>query len=163
MTSSENAEPARLNSATKRESHLVKRDTFMNGLVACTVVAAIFVAEASLTSGTAFAQSTAVAATAVKGDATRGKALYQGCESCHSIDNNDVGPKHRGVVGRRAGSVKDYSYSTALKNSGLSWDDANLERWLTNPSALVPGTKMFFKIDDAQKRADIITYLKELR
>jgi cytochrome c len=154
MTSSENAEPARLHSWTKRKSDLMKRDTFMNGLLAWTVVAAIFVASA---------QSTAVAATAVKGDPTRGKALYQGCESCHSIDNNDVGPKHRGVIGRRAGSVKDYSYSAALKNSGLTWDDANLDRWLTNPSALVPGTKMFFKIDDPQKRADIIAYLKELR
>ena len=141
----------------------MKRDTFMNDLVACTVVAGIFVAGASLTSGRVFAQSTAVAATTVEGDPIRGKTLYQGCESCHSIDDNDVGPKHRGVIGRRAGGVKDYSYSTALKNSGLTWDDANLDRWLTNPSALVPGTKMFFKIDDAQKRADIITYLKELR
>jgi cytochrome c len=163
MTLSENPEPGRLNSSTKRESDLMKRDTFMNGLVACTVVAGIFVAGASLTSGRAFAQSTAVAATTFKGDPIRGKALYQGCESCHSIDANDVGPKHRGVVGRRAGSLKDYSYSAALKNSGLTWDDANLDRWLSNPSALVPGTKMFFKIDDAQKRADIITYLRELR
>ena len=157
MTSSENPEAARLDSRTRRDSDLMKRDTFMKGFVACAVVAGIFVAGASLTSATAFA------ATTVKGDPIRGKALYQGCESCHSIDANDVGPKHRGVVGRRAGSVTDYSYSNALKNSRLTWDDANLDRWLTNPSALVPGTKMFFKIDDAQKRADIITYLKELR
>jgi cytochrome c len=100
---------------------------------------------------------------APNGDAVHGKALYQGCQACHSIDDNDLGPRHRGVVGRRAGSVEDYSYSVALKNSGLIWDEATLDRWLTNPSALVPGTKMFFKIDDPQARADIIAYLKELK
>ena len=99
----------------------------------------------------------------VGGDAVRGKALYQACQACHSIEDNDLGPRHRGVVGRHAGSVADYNYSPALKSSGLTWDPGTLDRWLTNPSALVPGTKMFFKIDDAQSRADIIAYLKELR
>jgi len=96
------------------------------------------------------------------GDVVHGKTLYQGCQACHSIDDNDLGPRHRGVVGRRAGSVEDYAYSKALKNSGLTWDEVTLDHWLINPSALVPGTKMFFKIDDAQARADIIAYLKEL-
>ena len=103
--------------------------------------------------------STAVAAPS--GDATRGKTLYQACAACHAIDENDVGPKHRGVVGRHAGSVADYGYSAALKGSGLIWDEATLDRWLINPSALVPGTKMFFKIDDPQARADLIAYLRE--
>jgi cytochrome c len=75
------------------------------------------------------------------------------------VDENDIGPRHCGVVGRRAGSVTDYAYSAALKQSAITWDDATLDRWLSNPSALVPGTKMFFKIDDAQARADIIAYL----
>lgn len=97
------------------------------------------------------------------GDAARGKALYQGCNACHSIDDNDIGPKHRGVVGRRAGSLADYNYSPALKSSGLTWDAATLDRWLTNPSALVPGTKMFFKLDSPQDRADVIAYLQELQ
>jgi cytochrome c len=96
----------------------------------------------------------------VKGDAVRGKVLYQACEACHSIDENDLGPRHRGVVGRPAGSVVDYAYSKALKNSGLTWDEATLDRWLTNPSALVPGTKMFFQLGQAQDRADIIAYLQ---
>lgn len=97
------------------------------------------------------------------GDATRGKALYQSCEACHSIDANDLGPRHRGVVGRPAGQVADYAYSAALKRSGLTWDPATLDRWLTDPSALVPGTRMFFRVDDAQSRADLIAYLAELR
>ena len=96
------------------------------------------------------------------GDPVRGKAVYQGCAACHSIDDNDIGPKHRGVVGRQAGSVADYSYSAALKGSGLTWDEATLDRWLSNPSALVPGTKMFFKVADPQMRSDVIAYLKEL-
>ncbi len=97
------------------------------------------------------------------GDSVHGKMLYQGCQACHAVEENDLGPRHRGVVGRRAGSVADYNYSAALKNSGLTWDEATLDRWLTNPSALVPGTKMFFRLDRAQDRADVIAYLKELR
>jgi cytochrome c len=98
---------------------------------------------------------------AVAGDAVHGQALYQACAACHSIDENDIGPKHRGVVGRPAGSVEGYGYSAALKQSGLTWDVGTLDRWLTNPSALVPGTKMFFKIDAARDRADLIAYLQQ--
>ena len=125
---------------------------FMSGLSICVFLTAISVAGGTLTS----------VDTRLNGDPVHGKALYQGCQACHSIDDNDLGPRHRGVVGRRAGSVEDYSYSAALKNSGLTWNEATLDRWLTNPSALVPGTKMYFKIDDAQARADIIAYLKDL-
>lgn len=96
-------------------------------------------------------------------DATRGKALYQACTGCHSIDENDIGPRHRGVVGRHAGSVSDYAYSEALKTSGVTWDAVTLNRWLANPSAMVPGTKMFFRIDDPQMRADIIAFLEQLK
>ncbi len=97
---------------------------------------------------------------AATGDAARGKVLYQACEACHSIDENDLGPRHRGVVGRAAGSLADYAYSKALKDSGLTWNEATLDRWLINPSALVPGTKMFFQLSAAQDRADIIAYLQ---
>ena len=70
-----------------------------------------------LLSTAAIAQSAAAASNGGGGggDPGRGKALYQACAACHSIDENDVGPKHRGVVGRRAGSVDDYPYSAALK------------------------------------------------
>ena len=111
----------------------------------------------------AFASAFAPAQTPPAGDPAHGKALYQSCAACHSVDENDLGPKHRGVVGRRAGSIADYSYSPALKNSGLTWDKTTLDRWLSNPSELVPGTKMYFKIDDPQKRADIIAYLEQLK
>jgi cytochrome c len=93
--------------------------------------------------------------------AAHGEELYQSCQDCHSLDTNDVGPKHRGVFGRKAGSVADYSYSPALKNSGITWNDATLDKWLTDPQKLVPGSKMFFHLDAAQDRKDVIEYLKE--
>lgn len=96
-------------------------------------------------------------------DMVRGKALYQACQACHSVDENDLGPRHRGIVGRHAGSIADYNYSSALKSSGLTWSSGTLDRWLANPSELVPGTKMFFRIDDAQSRRDIIAYLAQLK
>jgi cytochrome c len=122
----------------------------MNKLIGYTVVAGTFIAAASLAS-----------VNSLVGDPSRGKTMYQACEACHSIDENDLGPRHRGVVGRRAGSVGDYTYSAAMKNYGLIWDEPTLDRWLANPSALVPGTKMFFQISDAQNRADIIAFLKQ--
>ncbi|MFA5957732.1 cytochrome c family protein [Hyphomicrobium sp.] len=94
-------------------------------------------------------------------DVSRGEQIYQSCQDCHSLDTNDVGPMHRGVFGRKAASVPDYSYSTALKNSGITWDQDSLDRWLTDPQKLVPGSKMFFHLDSAQDRADVIEYLKE--
>ena len=80
---------------------------------------------------------------------------------CHSIDKDDVGPRHRGVVGRRAGSIDGFDYSKALKNSGLTWDEATLDRWLTDPSALVPGARMFYEVEKPQDRADLIAFLKQ--
>jgi cytochrome c len=103
----------------------------------------------------------AAAETVPAGDAARGATLYQGCEDCHSIGENDVGPMHRGVVGRVAGGVPDYHYSAALKESKIVWTEDNLDKWLANPLALVPGSKMRFKVNDAQDRADIIAFLKE--
>ena len=100
---------------------------------------------------------------AANADADRGKTLYQACTSCHSIDDDDIGPRHRGVVGRKAGTISGYAYSAALKSSGIVWDKETLDRWLANPSAMVPGTKMFFLIDNPQTRADIIAYLSVLR
>jgi len=99
----------------------------------------------------------------LQGDPIHGKALYQVCMGCHSVDEDDVGPRHRGVVGRVAGTVPGYAYSPALRNSQLVWDQANLDRWLTNPQGLVPGAKMFFAMPNPQDRADVIAYLAQLR
>ena len=97
------------------------------------------------------------------GDPTRGKTVYQVCMGCHSLDEDDVGPHHRGVVGRVAGTVPGYAYSPALKNSHIVWNPDTLDRWLTSPQALVPGAKMFFAMPSARDRADVIAYLTEQR
>ncbi|MGY4500228.1 cytochrome c [Bradyrhizobium sp. GM24.11] len=95
------------------------------------------------------------------GNVARGQTLYKGCADCHSIAENGVGPMHKGVVGRKAGTVPGYDYSPDLKSSGIVWTEENLDKWLTGPQAMVPETKMFFDVPDAQDRADIIAFLKE--
>jgi cytochrome c len=95
------------------------------------------------------------------GDAAHGAQVYKTCGICHAFDKNGVGPKHTGVFGRTAGTVPDYRYSQALQKSGIVWNDAMLDKWLADPQALVPGTKMFFALDNAKDRADVIEYLKQ--
>ena len=95
------------------------------------------------------------------GDPDHGAKVYHECMICHSLDKNGVGPSHRDVFGRKAGSVPDYSYSAALRGSNIVWNETTLDHWLTNPQALVPGTKMMFSVGDAQDRADVIAFLKE--
>ena len=112
---------------------------------------------ASALAATMFAAVSARAA----GDVAHGETLYQGCLDCHSIEKNDVGPMHKGVVGRAAGTVPGYGYSAALKNAKIVWTEENLDKWLTSPQAFIPGTKMFYQVNNPQDRADIIAFLKE--
>jgi len=94
-------------------------------------------------------------------DVAHGATIYHECMICHSIDKNGIGPRHQGVFGRKAGSLPDYNYTAALKGSNIVWNETTLDQWLTNPQALVPGTKMMFSVDNAQDRADVIAFLKE--
>lgn len=90
-----------------------------------------------------------------------GAALYQSrCGGCHSIAANRVGPAHRGVVGRRAGTYAGYSYSAPLRASNISWTPQNLDRWLQGPQAMVRGSRMFTSVPNAAERAAIIAYLR---
>jgi cytochrome c len=98
---------------------------------------------------------------AAAGNPAHGAQVYKTCALCHSLDRNGAGPKHAGVFGRTAGTVPDYRYSPALQKSGIVWNDETLDKWLADPQALVPGTKMFFDVKSAQDRADVIEYLKE--
>ena len=94
------------------------------------------------------------------GNVARGQTLYKGCADCHSIDKNDVGPMHKGLVGRKAGSVPGYDYSAELKSSGIVWTEENLDKWLNDPTQMVPDTKMLFSVESPQDRADLIAFLK---
>jgi len=108
-----------------------------------------------------YALAAGAAAAGLAGDADRGEQIYQACTDCHSLDKNDVGPRHRGVFGRKAGSLPDYDYSDALKSANIVWNEETLDKWLTDPQAFVPGVRMFFHLDNPQDRADVIAYLKE--
>ena len=94
------------------------------------------------------------------GDVVRGqKAWLLNCSRCHQLDVNSVGPMHRGVVGRHAGSADGFAYSEALRESDVIWAPANLNRLLTDPEQFIPGQAMGFSVENAQVRQDIIAYL----
>jgi cytochrome c len=132
---------------------------FRNRLKASMTVIGFIVAVAA---GTGAILATASGAAPLAGDATRGAEVYENnCTGCHSLDASRVGPAHRGVFGRKAGSVKDFTYSPALKKAKFVWDAARLDTWLANPQAFVPGAKMGFRLSDPQRRADVIAYLKQ--
>ncbi len=121
----------------------------------------------SLVLAAAFAAAGATSAAAagkpgpapVTGDPLRGKTVYVRCSGCHSIDQNRIGPKHRGIVGSKAGAVAGYNYSPALKKSRVTWTEANLDTWLAGPTKFIPGVRMGFSLSSPQDRADIIAYL----
>lgn len=97
------------------------------------------------------------------GDVERGREAYEArCGGCHSVQADRVGPRHAGLMGRRAGSVAGFDYSPALQRSGITWNATTLERWLADPEALVPGQRMGYRLADAQARADIVAYLAAL-
>ncbi len=96
-------------------------------------------------------------------DAVRGKKSYETtCSICHSLTANGIGPSHKGVYGRKAGSMAGYDYSPGFAKVNLVWDEKNLDAWIAFPENLVPGQKMGFYVMEADVRADIIAYLKSL-
>jgi cytochrome c len=105
----------------------------------------------------------AVPATAA--DPAAGEKAFAVCRACHKVGEgakNGVGPTLNGVVGRAAGSVEGYKYSDAMKNAGVTWDEANLAEYLKNPKQKIAGNKMVFPgVKDDTKLADIIAYLAQ--
>jgi cytochrome c len=96
------------------------------------------------------------------GDPKAGAVVYERCLACHALAYNRTGPKHCGLLGRRAGSVADFAYSDAMKRTGWVWDRQTLDRFLTDPLKAVPGTKMGYAgVKDPQERADLIAYLEQ--
>jgi len=91
------------------------------------------------------------------------QAFEKRCGGCHGADQAIEGPPLRGVFNRKAGESRGFPYSDALKSSGLRWTAPNLDKWLTDPSTLVPNTDMAFRLNDAAERERIIGYLKQLR
>jgi cytochrome c len=103
------------------------------------------------------------AGSAYAADAAHGAAIFKRCAMCHTDAKgagNGLGPNLFGVVGHEAATHPGFMYSGALKKSHLTWTPANLDKWLTRPAQLVPGTKMMFAgLPNAADRADVIAFL----
>lgn len=108
-----------------------------------------------------------MAALAQEGDPAAGQRVFNQCRACHVVENNGrngVGPNLHGVVGRRAGSIEGFRYSANMRQlaeGGLTWDEATLRRYLTNPKDVVPqGSMSFAGLRNPQQLNDVIAYLK---
>jgi len=99
-------------------------------------------------------------------DPSVGQQIFQTqCSICHAVikGKNGIGPTLFGVVGRRAGIVPGFDYTTDHKNLGITWNATTLNKYLTNPRAMVPDTTMIYPgLKDSAKRADLVTYLATL-
>lgn len=98
------------------------------------------------------------------GDVENGRARFTQCAACHTAAKggpNMTGPNLYGIFGRKAGTLDGYAYSDVVKSAGFTWDAARIDTWITDPRAMLPGTKMtFVGLKDAKDRADVIAYLK---
>ena len=96
-------------------------------------------------------------------DPTAGQSVFKTqCGICHSpvAGKNMVGPSLFGIVGRKSGTIEGFRYSAANKAADITWNTEILDKYLTSPKEVVPGTIMTYAgLKDAQKRADLIAYL----
>jgi cytochrome c len=89
------------------------------------------------------------------------------CRECHSFlkDDNRLGPTLYGVVGRKAGTAPGFAFTDSLKSSGVTWDEATLDKWIADPDAVIPGNGMsppYSGLTDAAIRKKIIAFLKKI-
>jgi len=101
------------------------------------------------------------------GDAAHGEAVFKQCKICHAVGPTakpGVGPVQNNLIGATAGARPGFNYSTAMKEAGakgLVWTEENIDKYLTDPKAMVPGNKMVFPgLKKPEDRADVIAYLK---
>ena len=100
------------------------------------------------------------------GDVAKGKTVFKKCAICHSVEKgkNKIGPSLFGIFGTKAGDVEGFRFSPAMKKSGLTWDEATLDKYLTNPRKVVKGTRMVFAgLRSKKDRENVIAYLKSLK
>jgi cytochrome c len=109
-----------------------------------------------------FMASTALAA----GDPAAGEKVFAShCAVCHATTPGEdkVGPSLAGIVGSKSGTVPGFDFSPAMKNANVTWDDANLDKFLTNPTGFVHGTKMFVNLPNETDRQNVVAYLNTLK
>ena len=99
------------------------------------------------------------------GDPEAGQRVFAECAGCHATAPgvNKIGPSLAGVVGRKSGTVPGYSYSSAMKNANVAWNDDTLDKFLAGPSGFVHGTKMFIGVPSSADRQNVIAYLGTLK
>jgi cytochrome c len=111
------------------------------------------------------ALTTSSSGIALAQDAEKGAMIFKQCAPCHKIGlnaTNSIGPELNGLDGRQSGSVSNYSYSDANKNSRTVWSEATFEDYIKDPRAKIPGTKMTFAgIKNEQQAKDLWAYLKQ--
>lgn len=109
----------------------------------------------------------ASAAALPPGDAGKGKALFaSNCAACHAAAKgapDSQGPNLWDIYGKKPGSEKGFAYSDDFAKANFVWDDAHLDKWLTQPTSVFPDSYMMYQQADPQIRADIIAYLKTLK
>lgn len=98
-------------------------------------------------------------------DATDGAKIFKRCTSCHNADNggaNGTGPNLYGIVGKAAGQKSGFGYSSAMNNSGITWNYEELNDFLTKPSKYLSGTAMnYIGLKKEEQRAAVIEYLRQ--
>jgi cytochrome c len=103
-----------------------------------------------------------VGAARADGDAARGEKKFGDCAACHKLEAgaNNVGPSLHGIFGRQAGEIADFRYSPAMKRSGIVWAPETLDRFISEPQAMVPGNRMpYAGMASAGDRADLLAFL----
>jgi cytochrome c len=97
------------------------------------------------------------------GDAARGQAKFGDCAACHKLEAgaNNVGPSLHGIFTRKAGEIADFRYSPAMKRSGITWTPETLDKFISDPQAMVPANRMpYAGMAGTSDRADLIAYLE---
>lgn len=99
-----------------------------------------------------------------KADLDNGQAKFAICKTCHNTTQGAgdmTGPNLYGIFGRKAGSEPGFAYSDGMKALGITWDAASIDKWIANPRAMDPGTKMtYIGTQNPQDRVDLVAYLK---
>ncbi len=106
-----------------------------------------------------------MAAARADGGTARGEARFQDCAACHKLEagSNDVGPSLHGIFERKAAALTDFRYSPAMKRSGISWTPETLDKFITEPQAMVPANRMpYAGMANPNDRADLIAYIQKM-
>lgn len=92
----------------------------------------------------------------------RGAVIYERCAACHALQTDRTGPRHCGLIGRRAGSVPGFIYSPAMRKSRIIWTEANLDLFIKAPMTFIPGTAMGYDgIKNDAERHDLLAFLRQ--